>query len=215
MSKIFKNSSGTDEPLDDVSGIFIPANGEVLIPSGYHDELKNSEDAVRLLVNNPLITYNDGTNDLSFNDAMDHMRGYFPSSISVMHYAFADKKTKDGKSLFARTQGESFELIVGINVLNFIVPWPQVKFDEIEIIGGEKGDKVTLKILDDVAGSYSGASYQELNEFGKNVKISKDFYKRKSNYDADLYAGMVVELKYTSVSVKTLDVNYVIHEVKA
>ena len=127
---------------------------------------------------------------------------------------FAAKKLKDGKKLFARNHGKTQTLTAGTNTIDFSIPYPQVKFNELELIGGELGDKVSLKILDDASGTYTTVPNYQLNQFGFGVYVSKDYYNRASNYDADLFSGMRVVIEYDSISAKDIYINYILHEVK-
>lgn len=127
---------------------------------------------------------------------------------------FASKILKDGKKLFARNHGEKFTLSSGPNTLEFSIPYPQVKFNELEIIGGEIGDILDLKILDDSSGTYTTVPNYQLNQFGFTVACAKDYYRRASNYDADLFYGMRVVINFTSSSAKDVYINYILHEVK-
>jgi len=127
---------------------------------------------------------------------------------------FASKILKDGKKLFSRTHGKEFSLVVGNNNLTFEVPYPEVKINEIEILGCELGDSVDFFVLDSTTGTYTTIANYPLNQFGFDVKCPKDFYRRKSNYDADLFQGMQLYLVYNSKSVKDIYINYILHEVK-
>lgn len=127
---------------------------------------------------------------------------------------FADKKTKEGKSLYSRPEGKEYSLVAGMNIKEFVIPYPTVKFNEIEVFSGEKKDKVNLKILDTAAGTYSGVPNYQFNQFSKALNVKKDEYSRKSEYDADLYQGMRIVLEYDSASAKDIEVNFIIHEVK-
>lgn len=129
--------------------------------------------------------------------------------------AFKHKKLPDGNKLYSRTEGKSFALTAGVNdALDFNVPWNNAKLTGLEIIGGEIGDKVELKVRDDPSGTISTVADAVLNQFGYSVNVAKDFYRRESQYDADLIKDMKIELEYDSVSAKTIYVNYVLHEVK-
>lgn len=89
MSKIFINSSLNDEVLNDVNGIVISAQSSTTIPPNYYDKLAQSEDAI-VLVTLPHITYNDGSKNLSINDAVLHMLGQMPTKIKTDVPIFAD-----------------------------------------------------------------------------------------------------------------------------
>ncbi len=123
-------------------------------------------------------------------------------------------KTINGMSIYSRPKGMAQAVILGTTTFETVVSFPKVKFNELEIIGGEIGDNVNLKILDTAAGTYSGAPNYQLNQFGYTVNVAKDYYSRVSQYDADLYQGMRIVLEYTSVSAKTVYPNFIIHELK-
>ena len=123
------------------------------------------------------------------------------------------------KKLFQRVEGKEFPVTTASNdnTLNFVVPYPSCKITGLEIIGGELGDKVILKILDSDTGMISGVPNYLLNTFGGKdckVNVAKDYYVRESSYDADLYQGLYVSIDYETVSDKTVYINYVLHELK-
>lgn len=125
------------------------------------------------------------------------------------------EKTINGKKLYVRDHGASFALSAGTNdTLNFNIPYDEVKFNGIEIIGGEIGDKVDLKVWDTPTGTISTIANYVLNQFGYSVNVAKDYYHRESKYDADLIKDMKIEIEYNSVSAKTVYVNYLLHELK-
>lgn len=131
---------------------------------------------------------------------------------------FATKQLENGKKLFQRVEGSEFELTVANNdnVLEFQVPYNNVKFNELEVINGELGDKVQLNILDDDHGTISTIAKFNLNTFGgktSKVNVKPEYYQRKSNYDADLFNGMYIQIKYETVSDKTVYINYILHEI--
>jgi len=89
MTKIYKNSSTDIVPIPKTGGLEIPAEGELVVPPGYYEQLKISDGAIEVLAL-PHITYNDGTNDLSTADATLHILGLFPSKIKTDVPMFAD-----------------------------------------------------------------------------------------------------------------------------
>jgi hypothetical protein len=127
---------------------------------------------------------------------------------------FAAKTLSNGKKLFSRVKGTEYALVAGFNALDFSIPYPQVKFNELEIIGCELGDKATLRIKDDASGTYSAVPNYTLNTFGDEVYMTKDYYHRASSYDADLYINMRIYVEFESVSAKTIYINYILHELK-
>lgn len=127
---------------------------------------------------------------------------------------FAAKQLPNGKKIYIRVEGISAVLAEGPNIVSFSIPYTQVKFNELEIIGASTGDKVNLKVLDSANGTYSGQPNYMFNQFGKNVYPSKDFYKRKSDYDADLYYGMQICVEIETSTAKTIYINFILHELK-
>jgi hypothetical protein len=155
-----------------------------------------------------------------FNNAVSQIQssGYFETKIkekvNTTNQPFAAKVLADGRKLFQRVHGESYTLNSGANTFEFEVPYPQVKFNEIEIIGAELGDRADLNVLDTASGLISGIPNFKLNQFGSGVYIKPDYYPRASNYDADLFQGMKISMDYNSQSAKTIYINFILHEVK-
>ena len=133
--------------------------------------------------------------------------------------AFKSKTTADGKSLYKRIHGETFNIAAGsTTACDFVLPYPHSKVEAIELINCTIGDSITLKVLDDATNTYSQApgSYFLLNQFGFNVYMSDKYYEHTSQYDADLYLNMTIRVDYTNVSVDAKDIyiNYILNEVK-
>lgn len=196
------------------------------------DALKQSiekESGITIQVNG--VSYNTTHINIEFADALpgtqkaDHLDGLvtahtgekliYPDEVIVdSSPPFAAKVLPNGKKLFSRVKGEEYSLSAGSNTLDFAIPYPQVKFNELEIIGCELGDNATLRIKDDASGTYSTVPNYTLNTFGENVYMAKDYYHRASSYDADLYYGMRIYIEFESESAKTVYVNYILHELK-
>lgn len=124
-------------------------------------------------------------------------------------------KTWGLKSLFKRITGQKFSLVVGSNNnLIYLATFPQIKFTGIEIVNGEIGDTVSLYVLDTATGTYSTFPNAVLNQFGYAVNVAERFSAHKSEFDADIYAGMQIKVVYTSMSVKTIGLNYIMNELK-
>ena len=102
--------------------------------------------------------------------------------------------------------------------IDFIVPYNTCKFSGAEIFGCDLGDTINYYVLDTTNNTYSGApgSNYQLNQFGFNVEMPSGEYENTSNYDADLYLGMVVRCQYTNngQSTKYISSNLWLHEVK-
>jgi hypothetical protein len=215
MSKILKNNTGSAVPISDC-GIEVPASGQFTIQPTDYPLFAMSGDTVELLSDGTL-TMNDGSNDLALPQAVQYLQGGF-NSVQVLQEPPFASKTVGSLGLFNRTHGKSFALTTGgnPNVCDFEVPYNQVKFNGVEIVGGELGDKVSLKIID-TDGDPTTPYYSQdavLNQFGFDVYIVSDFYRRESRYDADLYKDMRIRIEYTTQSDKTIYVNYMLHELK-
>jgi len=130
---------------------------------------------------------------------------------------FVSKKLPDGKKLYRRKHGK-ISTVSGNEekVIDFVVPYPAVKINKVEIINAGMLDIVDFKILDTDTGGYSGVPNYVLNQFGFDVVISDWFYFDESDYDADLYLGMVIRVIYKNKTndIKNIGINYTLHEVK-
>lgn len=124
------------------------------------------------------------------------------------------KTTNDGKKLFKRVHGIRSNVVAGNNVVDFIVPYPHVKIKEIQFFGADLGEYVELEIFDTAVGTYTGVPNFKLNQFGFSANIANEFYTHKSEFDADLYQGMIVKITYYSINSKNIGINYVMDEVK-
>lgn len=81
MSKILKNQTASAVSIDDV-GQLVPASGQLTIQATDELLFKGSDDVITLIGNGTLVL-NDGTNDLSISDAIDMIKGVFPSDIEI------------------------------------------------------------------------------------------------------------------------------------
>ena len=123
-------------------------------------------------------------------------------------------KTLGTKRLFKRINGISQEVLIGTNEIIFSIPYNWVKITGLEVINGEALDSVSLYVLDTPGGTYSTIPNYNLNQFGVNVNVSKDYYSYKSEFDADLYKDMQIKIVYTSLSEKIIGINLILNEVK-
>lgn len=119
------------------------------------------------------------------------------------------------KNLYKRFTGISQVLAIGPNTFTWsqsTFPW--VKFKGLEVIGGEIGDTCDLYVLDTPTGTYSGVPNYPLNRFAYAANIAPEFYKHESEYDADMYQNLQIKIIYTSVTAKTIYINFDMNEVK-
>lgn len=129
--------------------------------------------------------------------------------------AIASKTTADGKKLFKRVHGIRADVVVGTNTITWTIPYPHAKFLSIEFTEGLGAETAELNILDTATGTYSGVPNYKLNQFGFTTNIPKDFYAHKSEFDADLYQGMIIEVTFNAKATNNIGINFVLNEVKA
>lgn len=118
------------------------------------------------------------------------------------------------KSLYSRLTGLQFPVVIGSNTLSYTVTYSWVKLIGVEAVNCEALDTVDFKVYDTSTGTYSGVDNALLNQFSYSVNLCKDFYQRMSQFDADMYAGMVIQMTYNSQSNKTIGINLLLDEVK-
>jgi hypothetical protein len=132
-------------------------------------------------------------------------------------YPFHSKELPDiQKKLFRRSRGVQATLNPnGNTVIEFIIPYNWCKITTIEVVGLTHMVKVDFSIIDTPVGTYSTVPNYKLNQFGFNVNMSKDYYRDHSEYDADLYLGMVIQLvvKNDTDTTPLIGVNFTLHEV--
>jgi hypothetical protein len=126
---------------------------------------------------------------------------------------FAAKKIGT-KKLYTRATGKTFNLTVGENVLDFTIPFNEVKFNGLEIDNAKVGESVSLKILDTATGTVTTVPNYVLNQFGYNLNLPNGFYRRISDYDADLFIGLQIRVIYNAIEARTIGLNYMLHELK-
>lgn len=123
-------------------------------------------------------------------------------------------KNVGSKSLYKRVTGIQQSLNQGSNTILFTVSYNWAKINGIDVVGSEVLDLVSFYVLDSTTGTYTGTANLQLNQFGFNVNLPKDFYSFKSEFDADLYLNMQVKIVYNSVSTKNIGINFILNEVK-
>ena len=134
---------------------------------------------------------------------------------ATQQHPFASKELPNGKKLYKRLIGVAESLTAGANTIIWVQSdFPWTKFVGLEIIGAELGDTCDLYVLDTSTGTYSGVPNLTLNKFAFTANIAPGFYKRVSEYDADLFQNLQIKIEYNSVSAKTLYVNFDLNEVK-
>jgi hypothetical protein len=118
------------------------------------------------------------------------------------------------KRLFARFTGQQYAVTAGANTLTYTVTYAWAKLLGVEVVNCEALDTADFKVYDTAGGAYSGTPNALLNQFSYSLNLPKDYYQRMAQFDADIYAGMVIQITYTSVSAKTVGLNLFLDEVK-
>lgn len=190
------------------------------IPDSGLSAWEESTDAFTHLISGAVVLNYYG-NDVDANKAINILKGSLPTEVKVQEvpqsYPFNNKYLPDGKKLYRRKHGVKGTCSVGEETpIDFIIPYGHCKIDEVELIDSNTGDVADIMILDSDIGSYSGVPYLTLNQFGYDVNISEGYYSDSSNYEADLYLGMVVRVLYKNLgdTEANFGINLVLHEVK-
>jgi hypothetical protein len=124
------------------------------------------------------------------------------------------------KNLFKRVHGIRQLLVVAgpeqeqENIITFSAPYPWSKFLGVEFFASSMGDYCSLEVFDDALGTYTGIPNQKLNQFGFYANIAKDYYMHRSEFDADIYLGMVIKFSYFTKVANTIGINIILNEVK-
>ena len=159
----------------------------------------------------------DGVTPLSIAKGLELLVTVYPVSkeLTITQQPAFSAKTVDGKNLYNRTTGHSYAVTATTQDLKFEIPFAQMKFNGLEVIGATLGDSLNLYVWDSVSGTYTTVPNYPLNQFGYTVFPCEGKYSRVSKYDADIYLGMQIVVEYTSVDSKTIYINYDLHELKA
>jgi hypothetical protein len=129
---------------------------------------------------------------------------------------FASKELSNGKKLRRRTNGIQFTVPASDSItVTYTCPYAQAKMNELEVLWAPEGVTAIMNVKDTPTGNYSTVPNMILDTFGNACNIAKDYWKGRSEYDADIYAGMVLEFVITNGSAvsKTVGINMVFHEV--
>lgn len=127
--------------------------------------------------------------------------------------AFAAKSV-DGLKLYKRVHGVKHSCNIGNNDIYFTIPYDVCKITGAEFINAEAGDTADLWILDTATGTITTIPNYPLNQFGFLVNLAKDHYEHKSEYDASLQLGLQIWVKYNSISIKEVGINFILNELK-
>ena len=148
-------------------------------------------------------------------EAIDLFLSTFPTvNQELVQKTIVEPFATKGDNHFRGTGVEGLAQTNGLADIDLEVVYPVARYNGIEILNGDYGDEVTLSILDDANGTYSGTPGATLDTFGINWKMKKELIQILP-YEATLYKGMVICVKYknNTASDKTIYVNHYLHEV--
>ena len=121
---------------------------------------------------------------------------------------FASKVLPAGQSIFTRVHGIAAVDIQddATHIFEFTIPYVSCKMTCAEIVAD-----VTHATSFEVHHPQAG----KLNQFGFDVNMGSQIYKRESSYDADLPQGLILKIPVTNKSgvTKKFGVNIILHEV--
>ena len=132
---------------------------------------------------------------------------------------FASKELPEiQKKLFRRAHGITATLnALGNTEIEFVIPYNWVKITTMEVVGLPQIMQADVTIHDNTLGTYSGTGISkfQLNKFGYDINLAEKYYRDHSEYDADLYLGMIIRLviKNSSELTPTIGINITLHEV--
>lgn len=128
---------------------------------------------------------------------------------------FASKELANGDKIYRRNHGYTHLMTTGTSSFEVEVPF-RCKVNEAEVLYCPENVSVDFKVLDTSAGTFSGYPNLVLDQFGYAVNVAKDYYKDRSEFEADLYPGMriVVTLYNNSGIEKTIGFNIKFCELK-
>lgn len=207
-----------DSETHTILGVELNQNDTYTIPDTKRVNASNNDDLLNG-ISSGIYQIGDGTSYFTTtSDQISYLKSVVSNVVVDMQPPFAAKQI-NGKKLFKRVHGVSVSCPDGQTTnIDLVIPYTQCKFSGAEIFNTDFGDTVDFKVLDDSNNTYSGApgSNYQLNQFGFDVVMPSERYKNTSNYDADLYSGMILRCEYTnnSGSTKTVAMNAWLHELK-
>lgn len=216
MAKWIHNITGSARSYQ---GKEILAGAFFSISSSLESEYNSDTSLIADLANSIVRMSSDGVTDYSDNGSsnVDFLKGLVNNTVITSAPSFGAKTFLSGavtKRLFARNTGKPFAVTTGSNDLSYTATYAWAKITGLECIGAEIGDYAELRVYDNASGTYSGVPNALLNQFGYTLYMAKDYYIRTSQFDSDIYAGMVLKITYNSISDKNIYINYLMNEAK-
>ena len=217
MNKFIFNN--TNEELN-VRGVLIPSKDFYAIPENLVLSWANDVNVNLMIISGDLIVSVDGVNKIEdVVTALNYFKG-ITANVKVesmpQSNPFARKVLDCGGKLYRRKRGIR-QICAGNSdtIISYIIPYTKCKIDEIEIINCSGNDCGDFIVKDSISGTYSGVPNKILNQFGFDVCFSDLYYSDSSQYDAELYQGMQVEIVYKNKETdsKNIGINLTLHEI--
>lgn len=142
--------------------------------------------------------------------------------VVIKLYPFPSKTAGQYK-LFQRLHGKVQPVVVGVNTIDFVIPYDLVKIDGMDITNALVGEVSDMIVLDTPLGlvqmsagvpAESIVPNAPLNQFGFGVGMPDGKYEYASRYEADMYKDMVIRIVYTATVARNLVFNFHLHECK-
>lgn len=125
--------------------------------------------------------------------------------MQVQQAPFAEK-ILDGKKFSRRVHGVKINGVVGLNTIDFVVPYATAMISRVEVIGATACDTANFKILD--------PNEVVLNQHGYDVVLSADYYDQRSEFAGDIVSGLILRCEITLQNAGFVGVNYILTEVE-
>lgn len=125
--------------------------------------------------------------------------------MQVQQAPFAEK-VLDGKKFSRRVHGVKINGVVGLNTIDFVVPYATAMISRVEVIGATACDTANFKILD--------PNEVVLNQHGYDVVLSGDYYDQRSEFAGDIVSGLILRCEITLQNAGLVGVNYILTEVE-
>jgi hypothetical protein len=202
------------ETSDTWAGMTIEAGASYDLQTTEISKWQSDDKVISDIGSGDLLVGDGVTYKTSSSEAIKFLMGVLPIEVRVDEQPVFSSKKIGAKKLYTRATGQIFALAAGANTLDFTIPFNEVKFNGLEIDKSKFGEKVSLKILDTASGSISGVPNYVLNQFGFDINLPDGFYRRMSDYDADLFLGLQIRIEYFAVEARNIGVNYMLHELK-
>jgi len=199
--------------------------GVIIQPDSFYDcqnqaeaeKFASSDLFISALASNIAKVYSDAllisgsSNSIKFLTSAFQLDG--SGNIITRPTAFASK-TIDGKGLFKRVHGVRIMTAIGVNTIEFVIPYNQCKITGVELIGASSCDLIDLEVYDTPTGTISTIPNYKLNQFGFAVNVAKDYYAHRSEFDSDLIKDMKIKVNIDAQAVGYIGLNLILNEVK-